>query len=320
MKNYKRNIHLYKNKIKKINKKIHRIKKPQELSFFRALFKWFLILFVAWPIIIFLIESVTLIIYLIIGLISYLFLGIDITSEGTPVSNFMISILYPHNDIFFYALMTWKHFLIVFLTLVIALITIKLINYHQIRGYKEKVDILTKEKNKIKKKLDDEIKEHEKEQEAKGLIKYKSKWGTPKQVKKWKEVEYGIDTNFMNMSHFEFEEFIAKLFRKMGYDVIVTRKTGDYGIDIIAKDKKDTIAIQVKQNKIGNNVGNTTIQQVLGAMWKVKANKAIIITTSDFTIQAKEQAKEAPVELWDLKTLKRLVQKYFIDMDEMKND
>ena len=48
-------------------------------------------------------------------------------------------------------------------------------------------------------------------------------------------------------------------------------------------------------------------------MWKIKANKSIIITTSDFTVQAIEQSKEAPVELWNLNTLKRYVRKYFID-------
>ena len=122
----------------------------------------------------------------------------------------------------------------------------------------------------------------------------------------------------MNFSHFEFEEFIAKLFRKMGYQTEDTRKTGDYGVDVIAKDKNDTIAVQVKQFKHGNNVGNVTVQQVLGAMWKVKANKAIIITTSDFTVQAKVQARESPIELWNLPALKSMVRKYFIEEDKIK--
>ena len=102
----------------------------------------------------------------------------------------------------------------------------------------------------------------------------------------------------------------------MGYTTQLTPKTGDYGVDIIAKDKNDTIAIQAKQFKHGNNVSNMIVQQVLGAMWKVKANKAIIITTSDFTVQAKVQAREAPVELWNLQTLKSMVRKYFIEFDK----
>ena len=160
--------------------------------------------------------------------------------------------------------------------------------------------------------------EFKKSQEAKGLVKYKNKWGTPEQIKKWKEVDYGIDKDFMNLKPFEFEGFIAKLFKKMGYEVTLTKKTGDFGIDVIARGKSDIIAIQVKHYNKGNNVSNVTVQQILGSMQmrNVKANKAIIITTSDFTIQAKQQAEETPVELWNLKTLKQMVRKYFIELDK----
>ena len=58
-------------------------------------------------------------------------------------------------------------------------------------------------------------------------------------------------------------------------------------------------------------------------MWKYKCNKAILITTSGFTLQAKKQAEESPVELWNLETLKEFVQKYMIDKfieEKQKND
>lgn len=160
--------------------------------------------------------------------------------------------------------------------------------------------------------------EFEKKQNAKGLYKFENKWGTKEQIEKWKEYKYGISQNFMNMSPFQFEEFIAKLFRKMGYDAHATNKTGDYGIDVIAKKDGKKIAIQCKQNQIGNNVGNVTIQNTLGSMWKIKAEKSIIITTSDFTTKAEEQAKEAPIELWDGRYLKKLVRRYFIESNDDK--
>ena len=47
-------------------------------------------------------------------------------------------------------------------------------------------------------------------------------------------------------------------------------------------------------------------------MWRIKADKSIIITTSDFTTKTEEQAKEAPIELWDNGYLKKMVRKYFI--------
>ncbi|MCH8004277.1 MAG: restriction endonuclease [Nanoarchaeota archaeon] len=161
-----------------------------------------------------------------------------------------------------------------------------------------------------------ENKKFEEAQIKKGLVKFGNKWGTPHQIKEWKKVKYGIKSNFMNMSHFQFEEFIAKLFRKMGYNAEVTKRTGDYGVDIIARGKGDKIAIQVKHNKIGNNVGNITIQKALGATYTINANKVIVITTSDFTRQAREQTRSAPIKLWNLMTLKQMVGKYFIDADD----
>ena len=124
-----------------------------------------------------------------------------------------------------------------------------------------------------------------------------------------------IDSDFSLITPFEFENFIGNLFKKMGYETEVTSKTGDYGVDVIAKDRNDVVAIQVKKYSRGNNVGNRDVQRLLGAMQlrSIKANKAILITTSDFTIQAKEQANEAPIELWNGDYLIEIVEKYMQD-------
>jgi restriction endonuclease Mrr len=121
-----------------------------------------------------------------------------------------------------------------------------------------------------------------------------------------------ISTNYTTVAPFEFECVVADLFTKMGYSTRTTKKTGDYGIDVVAQDGTDVIAIQVKKYMKGNNVGNRDVQMLLGAMQlsTVKANKAIIITTSDFTVQAKEQAKEAPIELWNGTYFNSLILKY----------
>jgi hypothetical protein len=122
-----------------------------------------------------------------------------------------------------------------------------------------------------------------------------------------------IRQDFNSISPFEFEEVVGDLFVKMGYSVEVTAKTGDYGIDVIARNNFDVIAIQVKKYSKGNNVGNQEVQKLLGAMQlsTVKANKAILITTSDFTINAIEQAKETPIELWNGHYLSELLKKVY---------
>jgi len=160
----------------------------------------------------------------------------------------------------------------------------------------------------------------EEKQQEKGLKKYirdedgEVKWGTPEEVKEWKELDIGLSNNFADYTPREFEKFVCDLFRKMGYDVELTPASGDYGVDVVAKKLGNTVAIQVKKYADGNMVGAQVVQQTLGAMsyWKVKADQSIIVTTSGFTVYAREQAKEAPIELWDKKTLHEFVMKYMV--------
>jgi len=125
-------------------------------------------------------------------------------------------------------------------------------------------------------------------------------------------IDFLINSGFATISPFEFEELIERLFVKMGYSTILTPKTGDYGIDIIAKNDNDVIAVQAKKYSVGNNVGNRDVQRLLGAMQlsTVKANKSILITSSGFTVQATEQAKETPIELWNGEYIALLLKKY----------
>jgi len=177
----------------------------------------------------------------------------------------------------------------------------------------EKRKKLEEEKHKIEV---DEKRKFEEKQREKGLVKYKNNiWLKPKALEHLKKIELGLNNNFKDYTPYDFEKFIAKLFEKMGYFCNVTKKTGDYGVDVVARKGKDTIVIQAKKYKHGNNVGNVDVQKILGAMWKYEANKAIVVTTSDFTVQAESQAKGAPVELWDRQTLHGMVKFYFIDKE-----
>lgn len=105
----------------------------------------------------------------------------------------------------------------------------------------------------------------------------------------------------------EFEKFVAYLFSKMDYQVQRTTYTADFGADIVAQKGSNRIVIQVKRY-IGANVGAEEVQQILGSMWKYKANHAILVTTSNFTAPAREQAKGSPIELWDKKVLDKIIE------------
>ncbi len=111
-----------------------------------------------------------------------------------------------------------------------------------------------------------------------------------------------------NMSPYEFEKYIARLFISIGYKAVTTSASRDYGIDVIAKNNDEIIAIQVKKYK-KCSVGNVEVQRLLGAMQMkgVRADRSILITTSRFTKNAIKQAEGCPIELWDGKKLGRII-------------
>ena len=113
----------------------------------------------------------------------------------------------------------------------------------------------------------------------------------------YKITEEDIKNNFRRFEPYEFEELIGKLFSAKGYKVEVTKKSGDYGVDVLAKAGHDIVAIQVKHWKLP--VGGPDVHKTLGSMLTYGANRALVVTTSDFTNQAYEIANTTPVELWN---------------------
>lgn len=92
-----------------------------------------------------------------------------------------------------------------------------------------------------------------------------------------------------------FERVVVLLLRAMGYggvtgDGSVTGKSGDGGIDGIIKEDKlglDVVCIQAKRYS-DSTVGRPTVQQFVGSMDFVQANKGVILTTSQFSKDAHE--------------------------------
>ena len=101
------------------------------------------------------------------------------------------------------------------------------------------------------------------------------------------------------------------MFKKMGYDAFTTKKSGDQGVDVIAKKGMITIAIQTKcyPNSV---VGNAAVQEVVAGMSLYNAEKAMVITNSTYTASAFELANSNNVELWDKNDLEKALNKYRI--------
>jgi len=133
---------------------------------------------------------------------------------------------------------------------------------------KQRKENLKKEKAKQRRENKEKLAEEtfEKSQREKGLELFDGKWVDKKEIPKLKEIQIGLDKNFQNLSPYNFEKFIAKLFKAMGYETRVTQASNDYGIDVVAEKGNEKIAIQCKRYRPGNPVSNRDIQRLLGAM------------------------------------------------------
>ena len=110
---------------------------------------------------------------------------------------------------------------------------------------------------------------------------------------------------FIELSGYEFQEYLKNLFKLLGYVVIQTKLSGDQGADLIISKDGEKIVVQAK--KYNGKVSNEAVQEVVAAKNHYKANKAIVVTNSSFTKSAIDLALSNNVELWDGAKLKSII-------------
>lgn len=96
-----------------------------------------------------------------------------------------------------------------------------------------------------------------------------------------------------------FEKYLEVLFEKLGYKVERTRYIGDYGADLVTQKNGVKTVIQAKRYK--DKVGIKAIQEAVASKGYYECEKAMVVTNSYFTNQARELASKNQVELWDRK-------------------
>lgn len=97
----------------------------------------------------------------------------------------------------------------------------------------------------------------------------------------------------------QFEEYIAKLFKSLGYEAKVTGGKGDGGVDVVAEKDGLTHFIQCKKF-INSKVPVGAVRDFYGAIAdRVDGGKGYFITTNIFTLDAEKFAEDKPIELID---------------------
>ncbi|MEK5521745.1 hypothetical protein B5V89_14565 [Heyndrickxia sporothermodurans] len=110
------------------------------------------------------------------------------------------------------------------------------------------------------------------------------------------------------MDGYDFERYLVPLFTCIGYNVVVTKGSGDYGADLILKKKRKKYVVQAK--RYSSSIGVAAIQQVVGAIRYYKADGAMVVTNQYFTPAAEELAKHNRVKLIDRDELTYMIKTY----------
>lgn len=116
-----------------------------------------------------------------------------------------------------------------------------------------------------------------------------SQWRTDRELIIW----------LRGLKPWEFEQYIADLFTKLGYRTNVVGGSYDKGIDVIAE--KDGLKHYIQCKKyITSTVGVNEVRDFYGAIADHLAQaKGYFITTNKFTLEAERFAQDKPIELID---------------------
>jgi restriction endonuclease Mrr len=113
------------------------------------------------------------------------------------------------------------------------------------------------------------------------------------------------------MDPYEFEHFVADLWERMGWETDVSAASMDEGVDVIARKQtpyEQTTLIQAKRYGPNTTVGSPDIQQYASLDQQYTGvDKVVVVTTNEFTGQARDLAERLNVKLINGDTLAELV-------------
>ena len=129
-----------------------------------------------------------------------------------------------------------------------------------------------------------------------------------------------LNSDYENMDGVSFEKFCKELLTALGFEnVEMTPKSGDDGVDLVGYRDDVKYVFQCKRYK--KNVGRSAVQEVYTGKSVYDADVAIVISTAEFTKDAKSTANKLHVKLWNgekIKDLNLRIRKHKEWLDSMK--
>jgi hypothetical protein len=123
-----------------------------------------------------------------------------------------------------------------------------------------------------------------------------------------------LKTVLQQMDPYDFEQFVADLWERMGWETEVSAASADEGVDVVARKNtpyEQTTLIQAKRYGPNTTVGSPDIQQYASLDDQYDGvDTVVVVTTNTFTTQARELAARLDVKLVDGDALAGLVDEY----------
>lgn len=97
----------------------------------------------------------------------------------------------------------------------------------------------------------------------------------------------------------DFEKLIARVYEHHGHQICETRgeRKRELGADFVAEMNGRRIAVQVKCSAKSRGVGVLAVRQASNARDAYKVHEGHVVTNSDFTAQARKEARQLNVRL-----------------------
>jgi len=95
----------------------------------------------------------------------------------------------------------------------------------------------------------------------------------------------------------DFEHWCARKIEEQGWIVVVSKASGDQGVDVIAN--RDTVSVAVQCKRYSSPIGNKAVQEAFAGAKHYCADLAVVIGTGGFTKAAQDLASTTNVVLID---------------------
>jgi restriction system protein len=139
-----------------------------------------------------------------------------------------------------------------------------------------------------------------------GLISAAMSWVRQQQRRKLLDAQQGLES-IAALGWRYFEQLVGEAFRRQGYAVEETGLGGaDGGIDLILRKNGRRVLVQCKQWR-QRQVGAKVVREMYGLLAHHRADEVKIVCGCTYTRDAKEFAKDKPIELISGEELLRLI-------------